>query len=220
MKVNEFVSKALDIEKNYKTIYALGGLGMPLNDKNKKRLIDGNSYNKSIANKINSESASTFAFDCVCFIKTILWGWNGDTAKTYGGAVYESNGVPDIGANAMIEKCKDLSTDFSKIDVGEVVWMSGHIGIYAGDGKVIEATAAWEGKVVMSDIDTRGNRVRNGQKASFWIKHGKLPYVDYAKEELNYKELYEEQVTINKKLEEINKELKERIFNATEILTK
>lgn len=219
MKVEQFVKTALDIEKNYKTLYAMGGIGMPLNEKNKVRLLK-NAYNKTIATRINSASSNTFAFDCVCLIKSILWGWCGDVNKTYGGAVYESNGVPDIGANEMIKRCIDVSTDFSQIAIGEAVWMSGHIGIYVGNGKVVEATSAWEGKVIMSDIDERGNRSRNGKKASFWIKHGFLPYVDYTNEELDYKKLYDEQVEENKKLAEINEELKKRIYGAIEILSK
>ena len=43
-------------------------------------------------------------------IKGILWGWDGDASRTYGGAGYAINGVPDIGADTMITKCTGVST--------------------------------------------------------------------------------------------------------------
>ena len=57
--------------------------------------------------------------------------------------------------------------------------MEGHVGIYVGEGKVIEATKAWEDKVVMSDISNTGVRSYHGKKVKKWISHGFLPYVEY-----------------------------------------
>ena len=37
---------------------------------------------------INSASSDTFGFDCVCLIKGILWGWNGNLNHVYGGATF------------------------------------------------------------------------------------------------------------------------------------
>ena len=36
-----------------------------------------------------------FGFDCVCLIKSLLWGWNGNEKLPHGGAVYESRGLYD-----------------------------------------------------------------------------------------------------------------------------
>ena len=74
--------------------------------------IRDSSYNKAAARvkMINAASEDTFGFDCVCLIKGILWGWNGDKNATYGGAKYASNNVPDLGADSMIKKCPDAST--------------------------------------------------------------------------------------------------------------
>ena len=106
MKATELVSKAIDIAKNYKTLYVMGCFGAPMTAANKKRYTTNHSYNKAAARvkMINAASEDTFGFDCVCLIKGILWGWNGDKNATYGGAKYASNNVPDLGADIMIKK--------------------------------------------------------------------------------------------------------------------
>ena len=128
MTNHELVEKCIDIAKNYKTLYVMGCFGAPMTAANKKRYINNgshNNYNAQSARKamINAASADTFGFDCVCLIKGILWGWCGDKTKTYGGAGYAINGVPDIGADTMITKCKNVSTTgWADMEVGEAVW--------------------------------------------------------------------------------------------------
>ena len=126
-------------------------------------------------------------WDCICLIKGILWGWKNDKTKPRGGgAVYASNGVPDIGENTMINLCKNVSTDFTNIKKGEMVWLDGHAGVYVGDSNVIEATAGWNTfKVIKSQIGKNGERTYNGKGGSAnWQKHGFLPYVDYTEDEI------------------------------------
>lgn len=177
----DFVAILKDIAENYKTLYVMGCFGAPLNSKNKKRYTSNNSYNEksSRTKMINAASSDTFGFDCVCLIKGVLWGWCGDTSKTYGGAEYTSNGVPDIGADSIINVCSGVSTDFNNIEIGELVWMKGHVGIYIGDGLAVECTPSWENKVQI----TACNRAVKGYKRRNWTKHGKLPYIKYVKEE-------------------------------------
>ena len=180
MKNTTLAQTAKKIATDYKTLYVYGCFGAPMTAINKERYRNHTSYNKKPARTamINAASTDTFGFDCVGLIKGILWGWNGGKTKTYGGATYKVNGVPDIGANAMINKCSDLSTDFSKIEVGEAVWISGHIGIYIGDGLVVESTPKWKNGVQITacNCDKVGYNRRN------WTKHGKLPYVTYSQE--------------------------------------
>ena len=57
--------------------------------------------------------------------------------------------------------------------------MKGHVGIYIGDGLCVECTPSWENKVQI----TACNRSVKGYKRRNWTKHGKLPYIDYVKEE-------------------------------------
>lgn len=177
MKASEFVKKLEDIAKNYKTLYIMGCFGAPMNSKNKTRYCNNHSYNRKAARTkmIQAASADTFGFDCVCLLKGVLWGWNGDTSKVYGGAKYTSNGVPDIGADQMIKVCSDISTDFSNIEVGEAVWMSGHIGVYIGNGLSVECTPRWKNCVQITACSCS----KSGYNTRNWTKHGKLPYIDY-----------------------------------------
>lgn len=180
MNNKEFVAKLKDIAQNYKTLYVMGCFGAPMTAANKQRYINNgshNDYNLQPTRKamINAASADTFGFDCVCLIKAVLWGWNGDKNKNYGGAGYAVNGVPDIGADEMINRCKGISTDFTKIEVGEAVWLPGHIGVYIGNGLAVECTPAWKNKVQI----TACNCDKSGYNRRNWKKHGKLPYITY-----------------------------------------
>lgn len=175
----ELVEKAKGAALNHKTLYVRGCFGAPMNDANKKRYTNNLDYNKQEARKkkILAASADTFGFDCVCFIKGLLWGWVGDASQEYGGAKYQVNGVPDIGANSMIKVCKDVSTDFSTILPGEAVWIDGHIGLYIGDGLAVECTHRWSDGVQVTAVHNIGKK--SGYNGRSWTKHGKLPYVDY-----------------------------------------
>ena len=61
---------------------------------------------------------------------------------------------------------------------GEAVWKSGHIGIYIGDGLAVECTPAWYDKVQITAVGNLGGVT--GYNVRTWIKHGKLPWVDYS----------------------------------------
>ena len=78
-------------------------------------------------------------------------------------------------ANTMINLCSEVSTDFSKIEVGEAVWTNGHIGVYIGNGLAVECTPAWKNRVQI----TACNCSKPGYNTRKWKKHGKLPYIDY-----------------------------------------
>ena len=166
-----------------------------MNDTNKKRYRNNHEYNRKPERQamIMAASADTFGFDCVCLIKGVLWGWSGDTSKTYGGATYNSNGVPDTSADGMIRFCQNVSTDFSNIVPGEAVWLSGHIGIYIGNGLAVECTPKWKNCVQITAVANIGSVA--GYQSRRWTKHGKLPYVEYSAQ------------TAKKSIDEIAKEV-------------
>lgn len=178
----ELVAMAKKVAQEHKTLYVLGCFGAPMNTSNKNRYTNNLSFNKQEARKkkILAASADTFGFDCVCFVKGLLWDWVGDTSKEYGGAKYQSNGVPDINADSMIKACKDVSTDFSNILPGEAVWIEGHIGIYIGNGLAAECTHRWADGVQITAVHNIGTK--SGYNGRIWTKHGKLPYISYATE--------------------------------------
>ena len=182
MKASEFVAKLKDVAQNYKTLYVMGCFGAPLTGGNVSRYCNNHAYNKQAARTKMIKAAANqnppvFGFDCVCLIKGILWGWRGDASKTYGGASYAVNGVPDIGADTMITKCKGVSTNFSNVEVGEALWCSGHIGVYIGGGLAVECSPAFENDVQITAVKNMGTK--SGYNARTWTKHGKLPYIEY-----------------------------------------
>ena len=198
IKTNKELALACEnIAKNYKTLYVLGCFGSPMTPSNKDRYSGNLSYNRQTTRsvKIKSASADTFGFDCVCLIKGILWGWNGDVNAQYGGAKYQSNGVPDINDSAMIKACTDVSTDFSNIQVGEVVWMQGHIGVYIGNGLAVECTPIWKDGVQITAVHNIGKK--SGYNGRSWTKHGKLPYVTYEVEQEKTTETKKGDYTMN-----------------------
>ena len=179
MKCLDFVNKAIDVATKYETLYVLGCFGAPMNSVNKDRYTNNYSYNNQANRKakiLNSDS-NTFGFDCVCLIKGILWGWNGTSSLTYGGAKYASNNVPDVSADQMLDYCYDVSSDFSNIQVGELLHIKGHVGIYIGNGLAIECTPIWDDGVqttAVANIKTDSNC--HSRK---WEQHGKLKFIDY-----------------------------------------
>lgn len=169
MKSSDFIEK-LKLAVDSKTLYVKGGFGAIANQKNKDRYSTSCKYNIEHADAIKGASADVYFFDCVCLIKGILWGWN-KTKGTYGGATYLSNNVPDCTESYMISVCSDVSSDFKNLIVGELLYMKGHVGVYVGDGKVIECTPAFNGGVQLTNLST--------YPCHKWEKHGKLPWVEY-----------------------------------------
>lgn len=98
--------------------------------------------------------------DCVGMIKSFFWKCGDLTAKP----VYGSNHCPDVSANGMIALCEKSGAIRNMPDEpGLVVWKSGHIGVYIGDGYTIEMRGF--------DYDCVRRRVKDGP----WTKWGRLP---------------------------------------------
>ena len=101
--------------------------------------------------------------DCVGLIKG--YGWlNADTMEIE----YGSNGMPDIGANQMYYNARHSGTIDTIPDTpGLAVWKPGHIGVYIGNGEVIEAMGTKYG-VVKTQLQGRG-----------WTHWLEIPYIAY-----------------------------------------
>ena len=182
MTGKELAEKAVDLAKNYKTVYMWGVFGAPVTES----VISAKSkqypswYTKAKQAELRKLiGKGYFAFDCVCLIKAILWGWNGDKSKAYGGAKYASNGVPDISANVLINRCTSVSAGgWNNLKVGECLWCTGHVGIYIGNGLAVECTPAWANDVQITAVTNIGAKA--GYNSRKWTKHGKIPWISYA----------------------------------------
>lgn len=104
--------------------------------------------------------------DCVGLIKG--YGWY-DSAS--GEIVVGSNGMADVSANGMFEAATVKGTIDTIPEVpGLAVWQDGHIGIYIGNGEVIEAMGTEYGVVKTS-------------LPSGWTHWLQVPYISYASTE-------------------------------------
>ena len=71
--------------------------------------------------------------DCVGLIKGYLWSCSPDSKPVY-------NSSQDVSANGMLLKCKERGRIYTLPEIpGILVFMPGHVGIYIGGGRVIEA---------------------------------------------------------------------------------
>ena len=198
MTSGEFTDKCCNAADNHITTYALGTFGWNGSETMKQRALKKNS-NLIIKRNIKNMPSSGFMFDCVCFVKAILGGWNGDSTKIYGGTVVLSNStktgivygidglVPDTSADGMIKLCNEVSADFSDLKQGELVWMSGHVGVVVNPktGLVVECTSKWQSKLLYSHIKGfPSTGVDADKRERVWTKHGKLPWVDYSDQKI------------------------------------
>lgn len=105
--------------------------------------------------------------DCVGLIKGYSW-YNTETKHLEIG----SNGMPDISANAMFENASEKGTIDTIPEIpGLAVWHEGHIGIYIGNGEVMQA-ANTEAGVIRTPISQSG-----------WTHWLKVPYISYKESE-------------------------------------
>lgn len=105
--------------------------------------------------------------DCVGLIKGYGW-YNTETAQIQIGA----NGMPDISANAMFENASEKGTIDTIPEIpGLAVWHEGHIGIYIGNGEVVQAA------------NTNAGVIRTPIGQSGWTHWLKIPYISYKESE-------------------------------------
>lgn len=118
--------------------------------------------------------------DCVGLIKGYLWSETATSTPKY-------NSSQDVSANGMRGKCK-IQGEISTIPEipGVLVFFSGHVGVYIGDGWVIEAKGFNYGVVK--------TRLKDGN----WTHWGKCPWIEYevtayppAKPKVTYYKLYD-----------------------------
>ena len=157
--------------------YCWGGLGYAFTDSRISQLkkLYPSTYTDAYINKVKTKVAKAAkdkgkqekeisVYDCVGLIKHFLWGNLGDGVLRY----YEKNGIPDTSANGLYNLCAEKGDikDLPELP-GLLLHRDGHVGIYLGGGKLIEARGVDYG-VVISEVAKRDFQ--------HW---GKLPGIDY-----------------------------------------
>ena len=101
--------------------------------------------------------------DCCGLIKGYGW-YNATTGKIE----YGSNGMKDVTANGMYAAATEKGPMSTMPEIpGLAVWQEGHIGVYIGNGWVIQAANTWDG-VIKTKLSY--NR---------WQGWCKVPYIHY-----------------------------------------
>ena len=102
--------------------------------------------------------------DCAGLIKSYSWF---DPAT--GNITYRTNGMPDLCADEMYRTATEKGGMDSIPEIpGLAVWMDGHVGVYIGNGDVIEAMTTTRG-VVRTKLQGRG-----------WLAWFKIPTIRYS----------------------------------------
>lgn len=84
--------------------------------------------------------------DCIGLVKGYMWTDDADSTHY----TYQDYGFKDMSADMCYNHCTRKGADMSKMpDIpGVLVFMKGHVGVYAGNGEVIEARGHKFGVVV------------------------------------------------------------------------
>lgn len=125
-------------------------------------------YTQTVLSRLEKKSkeGTLYLFDCCGLIKGIIWN--------FPNVKYNTGGMSDVNDQGIWDKyCADKNTNMSDILPGEIMHMKGHVGIYIGDGKVIEATNKWTKNVLVSSLDPNDKYYRK------WEAHGKLTLLKY-----------------------------------------
>ncbi len=122
---------------------------------------------------IGRYKGKTRIFDCIGLIKCFLWhDYTTENASYYGQT------CPDFNCEQMINRATEKGRINSIPEIpGLIVYQYGHVGVYIGNGEVIEATSAFGGKVVKSYF--KGNHA--GNKRTTWTHWFKMPELTYKK---------------------------------------
>ena len=179
MKNDEFVYRMKNV-LNMKTYYVMGGYGARLGVDYVNYDLQYNVQHRDQIEKKYNTKPLTMGFDCVCLMKSVLfWGFTGDTSKPFGGAVYDKTTDFSI---AEIEKNSTRSNDFENIEIGEFVFIgNNHIGVYIGNGEVIESTPAWKCGVQRTLLPWRNSTNYEKLPVRAWDFHGKYNKIDFVK---------------------------------------
>lgn len=146
--------------------YVWGGLGYTFTEARLSQLkrLYANVFTSAYETKVRKFFGKP-VFDCVGLPKFFLWG-NTEAGKLL---KYGANGIPDTSANGLFNLCTEKGVISTLPEIsGLLLHRDGHVGVYLGNGKLVEARGVDYG-VVISEVSKRN-----------FTSWGKLPGVEYA----------------------------------------
>lgn len=157
-----------------KTKYMWGGILRPITDAYVDTLVKiygSAQYNGSRIAMLKALPDSFYGVDCVGLIKSYYW--SGKSGGGVGSPCYGAAGYPDVNAVAMFKNARVRGTINTLPETpGLIVFCksSPHVGVYIGNGEVIEST-----------LGSRGDGVVNTKLSAFkWEYWFECPYISYA----------------------------------------
>lgn len=163
MKTNRGLVEYANKWMNLKTVYMWGSFGQLVSDKfitQKSTQYPYPKYSfyspKKITHLKSFIGKDVYAYDCVGLIKGYLWDGGYDSSQ-------------DKSANVLYQAAKVKGNIKTMPDTpGLLVWMEGHIGVYIGNGEVIEATPILKDGVQRTKLNYRA-----------WHAWCECPYITY-----------------------------------------
>lgn len=158
-----------------KTKYMWGGIYRPITDNYVNTLAKyyPQQYSKARQQMLKALPDGYYGVDCVGLIKSYYWSGKANGGK--GSPDYGEKGYPDVNANQMFANAKEKGaiTTLPEIE-GIVLYCKTHphVGVYMGNGVVIEST-----------LSSRGDGVVKTKLSQFkWEYWCKCPYIEYFSE--------------------------------------
>lgn len=179
MYTNKGLVKHAEKALNDKTRYMWGGIYRPITENYIQQLykIYGTKrYSAERINKLREYIGKDFyGIDCVGLVKSYYWSGKADGGT--GSPKYGAAGFPDVNANAMFAAAKVKGSIDTLPEVPGIVLYSKthpHVGVYVGNGDVIESTLSIRGDGVSK------TKVKNWSGWTHWFE---CPYITYEKAE-------------------------------------
>lgn len=166
MKNNIELVKHCEMALNEKWGYVWGTFGNVLSEALLKYKV--NQYPSGVGkyeNFIKTNYLNKRTVDCIGLLKSYLW-WNQGQVNIY-------NSIQDKSADMSFNSAKEKGriNDMPEIK-GLILYKKGHVGVYIGNGKVIEARGTKSGVIKSTVVGS------NSVKWTHWFKS---PYIEYVK---------------------------------------
>lgn len=157
-----------------KTKYMWGGIYRPITDAcvdTLAKMYGSTQYSASRIKMLKALPDGYYGIDCVGLVKSYYWSGKANGGK--GSPCYGKPGYPDVNANVMYQRAKVKGPIKTIPEVpGLIVYSKSHphVGIYIGNGYVIESTLSSRGDGVIK------TKLSDWSGWEYWFQ---CPYIEY-----------------------------------------